>query len=762
MTPQKNIIERVSDTKVDIGGKIVLIPKMLPGEHETIRFDEVEISLLDMCRQGTLIITTYQLILVYKNSKGQRTQIPIASLGTISKLEKVGGKRSGYLLNSQEVQLIIHRKDTHPNITVKFLNGSRDDRRLLINALMSYTFPEEYQSLFCFNNGEYANEKFSNIQWKYTYLHLKSDRNLNINGWDIFRVDRDLNRLKVDSQYWRLSDINKGFKLCKSYPTKFMVPKDLSDNQIIKVGNFRTQNRIPILSWIHPTKGSSITRCSQPRSGVNSRSSDDETALDMIRSARENKDTKLIIIDPRPIINATANRAVGAGYEKKENYLNTSVEFMGIENIHVVRQSLVSLKNICQKNTSKSDVNWHSLVESTGWLKHIKSILHATQKVIRYVHFLGLSCLIHCSDGWDRTSQVVSLAMLCMDPFYRTITGFALLIEKEWKSAGHMFKTRLGHGDKNYSDDNRSPIFLQWLDCVWQLLQQHPTSFEFNEHFLLRICEETLNCRYGTFMTDNDRESNMYDLQKRSVSLWTHVHDENHFYSYINLYYSPHTSESYRYKADKVMFPDSSMKSIRLWGTNYLRNRRILNSSIDWSINNFERERILRIKYLEDEVYRLKKELVKLAPELEQVEFKSMLGKTESSDTLTVNETEDKNLNLTGVNITQRTARNFLPLPSRTDMQFTVLGSLTDSEMTSTSGEGTSLEESNFLGEVDSNPPEETDIRNSFDELEHNMEELGLGGTTLMNESVIMDDELVGHVEDAGSNPLTEKDVHIE
>ena len=29
--------------------------------------------------------------------------------------------------------------------------------------------------------------------------------------------------------------------------------------------------------------------------------------------------------------------------------------------------------------------------------------------------------LVHCSDGWDRTSQVVSLAELMLDPYYRTI-----------------------------------------------------------------------------------------------------------------------------------------------------------------------------------------------------------------------------------------------------------------------------------------------------------------------------------------------------
>ena len=28
---------------------------------------------------------------------------------------------------------------------------------------------------------------------------------------------------------------------------------------------------------------------------------------------------------------------------------------------------------------------------------------------------------MHCSDGWDRTAQVVPLAELLLDPYYRTI-----------------------------------------------------------------------------------------------------------------------------------------------------------------------------------------------------------------------------------------------------------------------------------------------------------------------------------------------------
>ena len=45
-----------------------------------------------------------------------------------------------------------------------------------------------------------------------------------------------------------------------------------------------------------------------------------------------------------------------------------------------------------------------------------------------------------------------------------------VLIEKEWLSFGHKFADRVGHGDDKHNDNDRSPIFLQFIDCVWQVI----------------------------------------------------------------------------------------------------------------------------------------------------------------------------------------------------------------------------------------------------------------------------------------------------
>ena len=55
---------------------------------------------------------------------------------------------------------------------------------------------------------------------------------------------------------------------------------------------------------------------------------------------------------------------------------------------------------------------------------------------------------------------------MLLDPHYRTITGFMELIEKDWLSFGHKFHERLGIYNEKYGDNEKSPIFIQFLDCV--------------------------------------------------------------------------------------------------------------------------------------------------------------------------------------------------------------------------------------------------------------------------------------------------------
>ena len=94
---------------------------------------------------------------------------------------------------------------------------------------------------------------------------------------------------------------------------------------------------------------------------------------------------------------------------------------------------------------------------------------------------------MQCPDGTDRTSQLTALTSLILDPHYRTLTGFATLIEKEFVQAGYPFSLRLGWNKDKDKEEEKAPTFIQFLDCVYQLLKCYPLSFEFNNEFLVRV-----------------------------------------------------------------------------------------------------------------------------------------------------------------------------------------------------------------------------------------------------------------------------------
>lgn len=44
-----------------------------------------------------------------------------------------------------------------------------------------------------------------------------------------------------------------------------------------------------------------------------------------------------------------------------------------------------------------------------------------------------------------------------------------MLVEKEWAGYGFQFTMRCGH---THDHQEASPIFIQWLDVLWQIMQQ--------------------------------------------------------------------------------------------------------------------------------------------------------------------------------------------------------------------------------------------------------------------------------------------------
>jgi hypothetical protein len=151
-----------------------------------------------------------------------------------------------------------------------------------------------------------------------------------------------------------------------------------------------------------------------------------------------------LIVDARPSINALANHATGMGSEDMSNYKFATKVYLGIDNIHVMRDSLAKVVDALKDSDLTPLGPSRELLQKSEWLKHVGNVLEGVGLIARQVGLQHSHVLIHCSDGWDRTSQLSSLSQLCLDPYYRTVEGFIVLVEKDWLSFGHMFKHRSG------------------------------------------------------------------------------------------------------------------------------------------------------------------------------------------------------------------------------------------------------------------------------------------------------------------------------
>ncbi|ORX60327.1 phosphatases II [Hesseltinella vesiculosa] len=458
---------------------------------------------------------------------------------------------------------------------------------------------ESVQKLTCINSPEQL----------YAYCYQPCPPFTANDGWKIYDPIEEYSRMGVGtkSNAWRFTTINRDYSYSPTYPRTLVVPTKISDNVLNYAAKYRSKARIPALSYLHWHNMATITRSSQPMVGFKqARSIQDEKLIEAIfasnvPSAPNGKTVygstaANMIVDARPMANAMGNVARGAGTENMDNYRNCKKIYIAVDNIHVMRDSLAKMCEAMQGSDNNGMVN-RQVLQKSNWLKHIATLIEGTLSIVKNIHVYNSHVLVHCSDGWDRTAQLVSISELCLDPYYRTLHGFQVLIEKEWVSFGHKFADRCGHlsnekyfvnlaynggnaaantlkdmQNKFYNKANNafqretSPVFHQFLDCVYQLLLQYPTRFEFNEQLLIDLHYQVYACQYGTFLFNCEAERTNHQPQSKTYSVWDDVNSHHEKYFCAN--YDPKKDFDF-VDGGGVLFPDAS--DIQYWATLFNR-----------------------------------------------------------------------------------------------------------------------------------------------------------------------------------------------
>lgn len=328
-------------------------------------------------------------------------------------------------------------------------------------------------------------------------------------------------------------------QVCGTYPRIIAIPKSISDSVVRHAARFRSRGRLPILSYLHGD-GAALLRSSQALVGIpKNRSIQDEHLIAAVISCSPRRE--LLIVDARPSKSAMANALSGAGFMPLEHYENCRRVYLGIENIHSVRDAYLRVF----EGLLEEEMPLRKAKSEAGWIKFYEAIMEGVGIIVEHLK-LGMAVLVHCSDGWDRTAQLVSLAQICLDPQVRTIEGFIALIQREWISAGHQFESRLARSlpinslrpssrptlsrvlnnltrtntddHINKPQDEYCPVFPQFLDCLLQFLRVYPTAFEFNQKLIWLIWRESYAMETDTFK--GDCEKDRIDME-RPICLWS-------------------------------------------------------------------------------------------------------------------------------------------------------------------------------------------------------------------------------------------------
>ena len=242
-------------------------------------------------------------------------------------------------------------------------------------------------------------------------------------------------------------------------------------------------------------------------------------------------------------------------------------------------------------------------------MKRISAIIKLTTKIVNCLHISERNVFLEeMRSNRDCSCIITSLVKMCMYPKYRTIIGFENLIQKDWFLLGHLFNKRMQTPTKQdetsnpETDAQTTPTLLVFLDCVFQLIQQFPNEFEFNEIYLIHMWDYSCSSMSFTYSYDgiiswlsylNNQTFLAPNLAVDSTVITSQIGKKvqlpklddiylNKIFEINNSFWLDHLkkkenlklvfNQSYNPKKDlSVLFPNDKMYLLKFWSRCYLR-----------------------------------------------------------------------------------------------------------------------------------------------------------------------------------------------
>nr|XP_006626851.1 PREDICTED: myotubularin-related protein 12 [Lepisosteus oculatus] len=451
-------------------------PDLLPGEVVFCSATHVLKYTQDDASQrgvyGTLVCTNFKISFVsdetpmeempqlFKNKLYGENDIPLTCVDQIYGVndEKKKLVIGGQVKNKSPSKLVIYCKDLRV-FQFCLTYAKEEEAKKIFQGIVHHSLePKSLKCIFAFSYCEMtaaAPEQSTNQK---TIMFESKDE------WEM-----EMKRTKGNC---RLATANENYSISEKLPQFFIVPSAVSEEDIVNSHG----KGIPIWCWSHHSGCALFKMASLPLP-------QDDSVAQLHKKYMER------------VYNAVAQNHLFS--LKTEDLSATLPSVQDIQQSYNKFKQYFLIDNITE--FWMSDMKWLSSLENSGWLDHIRQCLTKAVEIVECLEKENTNVLMMEEDGSDLSCIITSLVQLMMDPFFRTLSGFQSLVQKEWVAGCHSFLDRCNHLHQR-DKESQSPVFLLFLECVWQLLQQHTPAFQFSETYLTVLSDSIHVPLFSTFL----------------------------------------------------------------------------------------------------------------------------------------------------------------------------------------------------------------------------------------------------------------------
>ncbi|XP_036266439.1 myotubularin-related protein 12 isoform X1 [Pipistrellus kuhlii] len=362
-------------------------------------------------------------------------------------------------------KLIIHCKDLRVFHFCLRYTKEEEVKRIVSGIIHHTQSPKRLKRLFLFSYAAAAHSSTPASPQKHTVM------------FDTLEDWRgELERTRGNMKYKAVS-VNEGYRVCERLPAYFAVPAPLPEDSVSRFQG----HGVPIWCWSYHNGCALLKMSALPKE-------QDEAVLQTHRSFLDGV-YRVIHRPPYEMV-------------RTEDLSSNFLSLPDIQTAYSKFKQLFLIDNSAE--FWDTDIKWFSLLESSSWLDIIRRCLKKAIEVAECLDAQSTNVLLVEENASDLCCLVSSLVQVMMDPHCRTRAGFQSLVQKEWVAGGHCFLDRCNH--LRQSDKEEVPVFLLFLDCVWQLVRQHPPAFEFTETYLTVLSDSLYIPIFSTFFFNSPHQ----------------------------------------------------------------------------------------------------------------------------------------------------------------------------------------------------------------------------------------------------------------